>query len=72
MWKVYGCYPTTSEDVVVKAMMDAYHKGVDIISVSIGSNNGWSESPMSAAAQRITEKGVPGTKSSCHGNNQMN
>ncbi|CDH55597.1 subtilisin-like serine protease pr1c [Lichtheimia corymbifera JMRC:FSU:9682] len=59
MWKVYGCYPTTSEDVVVKAMMDAYHKGVDIISVSIGSNNGWSESPMSAATQRITEKGVP-------------
>lgn len=67
MWKVYGCYPKTSEDVVVKAMMDAYQKGVDIISVSIGSNNGWPESPMAVAAQRITEKGVPGTKdeSSC-------
>ncbi|KAI8147303.1 peptidase S8/S53 domain-containing protein [Fennellomyces sp. T-0311] len=59
MWRVFGCTGSAGDDVIADAMLDAYDSGVDIISMSLGDTGGWSESPLSVIAQRITEQGVP-------------
>ena len=60
MWRVFGCQGLTSNDVIIQAMLDAYEAGVDVISMSLGFQGGWSESPDSVVAQRIAAKGIPG------------
>ncbi|KAI9004023.1 peptidase S8/S53 domain-containing protein, partial [Phycomyces nitens] len=59
MWRVFGCKGNTGNDVLVKSFLMAYDAGMDIISVSIGENNAWSNGPDTIVAQRISEKGVP-------------
>ncbi|KAI7882354.1 subtilisin-like protein [Lichtheimia hyalospora FSU 10163] len=59
MWRVFGCQGLTSNDVIIQAMLDAYEAGVDVISMSLGFQGGWSESPDSVVAQRIAAKGIP-------------
>ncbi|KAI9488327.1 peptidase S8/S53 domain-containing protein [Zychaea mexicana] len=59
MWRVFSCVGASADDVIMDAMLDAYDTGVDIISMSLGSMNGWPGSPMAVVAERITDKGVP-------------
>jgi subtilisin family serine protease len=44
MWKVFGCYDNVGDDVLIAAFNMAYETGADVITSSIGGNNGWSES----------------------------
>ena len=67
MWRIFGCAGTTSGDIIVEAMLDAYDAGVDIINMSLGSVNGWSESPTSVVAARIAADGIPGNKRKVYG-----
>lgn len=60
MWRVFGCSGSSSDEVIMQAMMDAYDAGVDLISMSLGDTDGWSESPSAVLAERIVAKGVPG------------
>jgi subtilisin family serine protease len=41
MYRVFGCGGDASNDVVMQAMMDAYNDGADIVSMSLGSDNGF-------------------------------
>lgn len=41
-------------------MLAAYDSGVNVLSMSLGNNNGWSETFESIVASRIVKKGVPG------------
>ncbi|KAI9267906.1 peptidase S8/S53 domain-containing protein [Phascolomyces articulosus] len=59
MWRVFSCYGLTSNDIILDAILDAFDSGVDIISMSLGSFNGWPESPMAAVVERVIEKGTP-------------
>ncbi|KAI8147340.1 peptidase S8/S53 domain-containing protein [Fennellomyces sp. T-0311] len=59
MWRVFPCNGSTSDDILIDAILDAYDAGVDIINMSLGSNTGWPESPTAVVAARITAKGVP-------------
>lgn len=61
MYKVFGCYDNTGDDVLISAYNMAYEAGSDIITASIGGDNGWSEEPWAVAVQRIVEAGVPCT-----------
>lgn len=63
MWRVFGCNGSTGDDIIMKAMIAAYDAGVDIISMSLGDNSGWSEAPTAVLGQRIAKKGIPGTLS---------
>ncbi|KAI8334655.1 peptidase S8/S53 domain-containing protein [Chlamydoabsidia padenii] len=58
MWRVFGCSGTTSNDIIIKALLKAYDTGCDIISLSLGDNNGWSEGPDAVVASRIVKKGT--------------
>lgn len=44
MWKVFGCGTQTVSDVLISAFNLAFEAGVDLISASVGGNNGWTES----------------------------
>ncbi|KAI9267905.1 peptidase S8/S53 domain-containing protein [Phascolomyces articulosus] len=59
MWRVFGCGSSTSDAVILDAVLDAYDTGVDIISISIGGFNGWPESSLGSVIQRVISKGVP-------------
>ena len=48
MWKVFGCFDNVGDDVLIAAFNLAYEAGADVITSSIGGNNGWSESKFRA------------------------
>ncbi|KAI8148994.1 peptidase S8/S53 domain-containing protein, partial [Fennellomyces sp. T-0311] len=60
MWRVFDCDGGTTEDAIVDAMLDAFHMAPrpDIISMSLGNSNGWSEFITSVTAERIAASGV--------------
>ncbi|KAF2788581.1 subtilase [Melanomma pulvis-pyrius CBS 109.77] len=61
-YRVFGCGNSdTSTDKMIAAFNQAYEDGSDIITASIGGGSGWPENPVSVAAQRIVEAGVPCT-----------
>ncbi|KAI8147305.1 peptidase S8/S53 domain-containing protein [Fennellomyces sp. T-0311] len=59
MWRVFGCAGGTADDVIIEALIDAYDAGVDVINLSLGSPDSWSESPTAVVAERIVVDGVP-------------
>lgn len=61
MYKVFGCADSVANDVLISAYNMAYEAGSDVITASIGGDNGWSEEPWAVAVQRIVEAGVPCT-----------
>ncbi|KAG8915766.1 hypothetical protein FRC01_003515 [Tulasnella sp. 417] len=58
MYKVFGCTGFVLDDVVIDAMLRAYHDRHDIISLSLGSEAGWSEGATGVVASRIAATGV--------------
>jgi subtilisin family serine protease len=46
-----------SDDIVIDALMRADKDGNDIITLSLGSANGWTESMSSIVASRIADEG---------------
>ncbi|KAF4512058.1 hypothetical protein G6O67_001242 [Ophiocordyceps sinensis] len=58
---------TTTEDILIQSFCDAYIAGADIITSSIGMEDGFSDSPWSLVASRIVSRGVVVTISA--GNN---
>ncbi|CAO3643911.1 unnamed protein product [Cunninghamella echinulata] len=59
MWRVFGCTGGSASDVIIKAMLKAFEAGCDIISLSLGSSNAWTESVYSDIVTRISSQGVP-------------
>ncbi|RCI05489.1 hypothetical protein CU098_012935 [Rhizopus stolonifer] len=57
-WRVFGCNGATSNDIVMKALIDAHDAGCDVINLSLGSPSNWAEDPSSIVANRIAEKGT--------------
>ncbi|CAO3613686.1 unnamed protein product [Cunninghamella blakesleeana] len=59
MWRVFGCSGQTSTDIIIKGMIKAFEAGCDIISLSLGSNSGWTEGVDAEIVARISAAGVP-------------
>ncbi|KAH6702718.1 hypothetical protein VD0002_g2522 [Verticillium dahliae] len=57
-YKVLSPSLSTDDETLIEAMLRAYDDGVDIISISIGSMNGWADNPWALVADRIVEQGV--------------
>lgn len=58
-YRIFSCYGSTTDDIVAKAMQDAYTQGNDVINLSLGEVSSWSESMLSVVASRIAANGVP-------------
>ena len=57
-YKVFGCSDSTATDVIIDGMLRAYEDGMDIISMSLGGNTGWSDDPTALVASRLANLGV--------------
>lgn len=58
MYRIFGCNGTSSDDVIIDAMSRAFVDGVQIISMSLGILDGWSEDPEVIIASRLADRGV--------------
>ncbi|RUS24919.1 peptidase S8/S53 domain-containing protein, partial [Jimgerdemannia flammicorona] len=57
-YRIFGCAAdSTRSDIVIQAMLRAAADKMDIISMSIGENSGWSEEVDAILASRLTKQG---------------
>ncbi|KAI1911725.1 hypothetical protein LOZ12_001105 [Ophidiomyces ophidiicola] len=54
----YPDLPTSPNEILIKAYLDAFHAGSHIITGSIGGMNGWEEEPWAVVISRIMSHGV--------------
>ena len=58
MYRIFGCKGDTSSDVIIDGLSRAFADGAQILSLSLGGLNGWSEDPQNVVVQRIAAQGV--------------
>lgn len=58
VYKVFGCDDGTAEDIMAKAMLKAHEDGADIISASLGSNDGFPENVVAEIITKISANGT--------------
>ncbi|EJD38967.1 subtilisin-like protein [Auricularia subglabra TFB-10046 SS5] len=63
MYKVGGCHGGIGDDIITAAIIRATEEGADVISMSFGGADGWSDSAIAVVASRATERGVVVTAS---------
>ncbi|KAH7338235.1 pyrolysin [Rhizoctonia solani] len=56
-YRVFGCEGSSSDDIIVDALLLAHADGNDIINLSLGGPNGWTQSFVSVVASRIAREG---------------
>ncbi|HNK63199.1 MAG TPA: S8 family serine peptidase [Anaerolineales bacterium] len=57
-YRVFGCDGSTNDDVMLAAMERAYHDGMQVLNMSIGSAYEWPQAPTAVAASRLVKKGM--------------
>ncbi|KAG0747148.1 hypothetical protein G6F62_000447 [Rhizopus arrhizus] len=56
-WRIFGCDGSTSNDLVIKALIDAHEAGCDVINLSLGTPSNWADDPTAIVANRVSERG---------------
>lgn len=57
-YRVFGCYGSTTADIMLAAMERAMFDGVKVINMSIGARAQWPQYPTAQAASRLAKKGI--------------
>ncbi|ESK92042.1 hypothetical protein Moror_10326 [Moniliophthora roreri MCA 2997] len=58
MYRIFGCQGYTEDDLIVQAMLQAVQDGNDILSLSLGGSESWTESTTAVVASRIADSGI--------------
>ncbi|KAH7099128.1 subtilisin-like protein [Auriculariales sp. MPI-PUGE-AT-0066] len=58
MYKIGGCNGAIADDVIIPAILRAVDDGADVISMSFGGPNSWTNSPLAVLASSVVEQGV--------------
>lgn len=58
MYRVFGCYGSTSSDIIIAAMERALADGMQVVNLSLGARAQWPQYPTSQASARLAKKGV--------------
>ncbi|CAE6458099.1 unnamed protein product [Rhizoctonia solani] len=56
-YRVFGCNGSVPDDILIDALLRAYRDGNDIITLSLGGVDGWTERVTAVVASRIAKKG---------------
>jgi len=56
-YRIFGCNGSTDDEVIIKALTKAYNDGCDVITLSLGGPDGWSNGAGSVVASRLAAKG---------------
>ncbi|KXN90796.1 Minor extracellular protease vpr [Leucoagaricus sp. SymC.cos] len=57
MYRVFGCTGFVNDDVLVDALLMGFRDGQDILTLSLGGADGWTESISAVVASRLVELG---------------
>ncbi|EDR11679.1 pyrolysin [Laccaria bicolor S238N-H82] len=56
-YRVFGCTGSVTDDIIVEALLRGVKDGQDILTLSLGGPDGWTESSSSVVASRIAASG---------------
>ncbi|KZT21765.1 subtilisin-like protease [Neolentinus lepideus HHB14362 ss-1] len=56
-YRLFGCSGFVSDDIIVDALLRGYNDGMDILTLSLGGVEGWTESSSAVVASRIADQG---------------
>ncbi|GJJ15891.1 hypothetical protein Clacol_010169 [Clathrus columnatus] len=56
-YRVFGCSGTTTDDIIIEALLRGQKDGMDILTLSLGGPVGWTESTTSVVASRLARMG---------------
>ncbi|EJD54606.1 hypothetical protein AURDEDRAFT_179722 [Auricularia subglabra TFB-10046 SS5] len=56
-YRVFGCSGSVSDDVLVTALLRGASDGMDILTMSLGGSDGWTESTTSVLSSRLSDAG---------------
>ncbi|KAF5371300.1 hypothetical protein D9758_004263 [Tetrapyrgos nigripes] len=56
-YRVFGCAGSVTDDVLVDALLMGFRDGQDIMTLSLGGADGWTESTSEVLASRLVERG---------------
>lgn len=57
-YRVFGCQGSSHSDVILAAVELAFADGMDVVNLSLGSNNGWPQDFLSTALARMLDAGM--------------
>ncbi|CAE6418377.1 unnamed protein product [Rhizoctonia solani] len=56
-YRIFGCKGAVSDDIIIAALLRAYNDGNDVITLSLGGPDGWTESSSGVIASNIAKSG---------------
>ncbi|KAG5646298.1 hypothetical protein DXG03_003895 [Asterophora parasitica] len=56
-YRVFGCKGSVTDDIIVESLLRGVKEGQDILTLSLGGSDGWTESSSSVVASRIAASG---------------
>ncbi|KAH8107723.1 subtilisin-like protease [Cristinia sonorae] len=56
-YRIFGCGGSTTDDVIIEALLRGVSEGQDILTMSLGGSDGWTESSASVVSSRISDTG---------------
>ncbi|TDL26098.1 subtilisin-like protease [Rickenella mellea] len=56
-YRIFGCAGQVTDDVIVQALLRGVSDGMDILTMSLGGADGWTESTSSVVSSRISDMG---------------
>ncbi|KZV93701.1 subtilisin-like protease [Exidia glandulosa HHB12029] len=57
-YRVFGCSGSVSDDVLTAALLRGFADGMDILTMSLGGSDGWTESTTSVLSSRLSDAGL--------------
>ncbi|KAJ3554568.1 hypothetical protein NM688_g3038 [Phlebia brevispora] len=56
-YRIFGCTGTVPDDIIIEALLQGVSDGVDILTMSLGGADGWTESSSAVVSSRIAATG---------------
>jgi subtilisin family serine protease len=56
-YRVFGCTGSVQDDIIIEALLQGFNDGMDILTLSLGGSNGWTESASEVVASKIAARG---------------
>ncbi|THH29254.1 hypothetical protein EUX98_g4919 [Antrodiella citrinella] len=56
-YRIFGCTGDTTDDIIIEALLRGVSEGQDILTMSLGGSDGWTESSSSVVSSRISDTG---------------
>ncbi|KAG0080690.1 hypothetical protein BGZ92_000517 [Podila epicladia] len=57
-YRVFGCYGTSADDVILAAMELAFNEGMDVINMSLGGSSSYMSNPTAILADKLVARGM--------------